>query len=103
MGSGAFSEFLENHSDTVAKVIVLLPKLLLAYKGFKVVGAIAPFMGIFASGILRLGKAGLSKIAPNLFKVAKGQEAAGKASSGSAKKMVASAKAFALILSLIHI
>lgn len=96
-GIVTFSEFLENHSDTVAKVIVLLPKLLLAYKGFKVVGAIAPFMGIFASGILRLGKAGLSKIAPNLFKVAKGQEAAGKASSGSAKKMVASAKAFALI------
>lgn len=96
-GIVTFSEFLENHSDTVAKVIVLLPKLLLAYKGFKVVGAIAPFMGIFASGILRLGKAGLSKIAPNLFKVAKGQEAAGKASSGSAKKMVASAKAFTLI------
>lgn len=96
-GIVTFSEFLENHSDTVAKVIVLLPKLLLAYKGFKVVGAVAPFMGIFASGILRLGKAGLSKIAPNLFKVAKGQEAAGKASSGSAKKMVASAKAFALI------
>ena len=96
-GIVTFSEFLENHSDTVAKVIVLLPKLLLAYKGFKVVGAIAPFMGIFASGILRLGKAGLSKIAPNLFKVAKGQEAAGKASSGSAKKMVASAKAFALM------
>lgn len=96
-GIVTFSEFLENHSDTVAKVIVLLPKLLLAYKGFKVVGAVAPFMGIFASGILRLGKAGLSKIAQNLFKVAKGQEAAGKASSGSAKKMVASAKAFALI------
>lgn len=96
-GIVTFSGFLEEHSDTVAKVIVLLPKLLLAYKGFKVVGAIAPFMGIFASGILRLGKAGLSKIAPNLFKVAKGQEAAGKASSGSAKKMVASAKAFALI------
>lgn len=96
-GIVTFSEFLENHSDTVAKVIVLLPKLLLAYKGFKVVGAIAPFMGIFASGILRLGKAGLSKIAPNLFKVAKGQEAAGKASSGSTKKMVVSAKAFALI------
>lgn len=96
-GIVTFSGFLEEHSDTVAKVIVLLPKLLLAYKGFKVVGAIAPFMGIFASGILRLGKAGLSKIAPNLFKVAKGQEAAGKASSGSAKKMVASAKAFALM------
>lgn len=96
-GIVTFSGFLEEHSDTVAKVIVLLPKLLLAYKGFKVVGAVAPFIGVFASGILRLGKAGLSKIAPNLFKVAKGQEAAGKASSGSAKKMVASAKAFALM------
>lgn len=96
-GIVTFSGFLEEHSDTVAKVIVLLPKLLLAYKGFKVVGAVAPFIGVFASGILRLGKAGLSKIAPNLFKVAKGQEAAGKASSGSAKKMVASAKTFALM------
>ncbi|MDD5966110.1 MAG: phage tail tape measure protein [Blautia sp.] len=96
-GIVTFSGFLEEHSDTVAKVIVLLPKLLLAYKGFKIVGAVAPFIGVFASGIARLGKAGLSKIAPNLFKVAKGQEAAGKASSGSAKKMVASAKAFALM------
>ena len=89
--------FLEKHDKEVAKAITLLPKLCIAYKGFKIVKAVAPFIGIFTGAVGGLAKAGLSKIAPGLFKVSKGQEAVGKSSSGSAKKMVSSAKAFALM------
>ncbi len=92
-----FAGFLKKHDKEVAKAITLLPKLCIAYKGLKIVKAVAPFVGIFTGAIGGLAKAGLSKIAPGLFKVSKGQEAVGKSSGGSAKKMVASAKAFALM------
>ena len=93
----AVSGFLEKHSDAIAKVAVALPKLLIAYKGFKIVKAIAPFVGAFTGAVGGLAKAGLGKIAPGLFGVSKGQEAVGKSSGGSAKKMVASAKAFMMM------
>ncbi|MCH1970759.1 hypothetical protein MCI89_00015 [Muricomes sp. OA1] len=44
-----------------------------------------------------MAKLGLSKIAPKLFGVAKGQDAVGKSSSGSSKKMLASAKSFMMV------
>lgn len=91
------SGFLEKHSDAIAKVAVALPKLLIAYKGFKIVKAVAPFVGAFTGAVGGLAKAGLGKIAPGLFGVSKGQEAVGKSSGGSAKKMVASAKAFMMM------
>ena len=96
-GIVAVSGFLEKHSDAIAKVAVALPKLLIAYKGFKIVKAIAPFVGAFTGAVGGLAKAGLGKIAPGLFGVSKGQEAVGKSSGGSAKKMVASAKAFMMM------
>lgn len=96
-GIVAVSGFLEKHSDAIAKVAVALPKLLVAYKGFKIVKAVAPFIGAFTGAVGGLAKAGLGKIAPGLFKVSKGQEAVGKSSGGSAKKMVASAKAFMMM------
>ena len=96
-GTVAVSGFLEKHSDVIAKLVVTLPKLLIAYKGFKIVKAVAPFVGAFTGAVGGLAKAGLGKIAPGLFKVSKGQEAVGKSSGGSAKKMVASAKAFMMM------
>lgn len=96
-GIVAVSGFLEKHSDAIAKVAVALPKLLIAYKGFKIVKAVAPFAGAFTGAVGGLAKAGLGKIAPGLFGVSKGQEAVGKSSGGSAKKMVASAKAFMMM------
>ena len=96
-GIVAVSGFLEKHSDVIAKLVVTLPKLLIAYKGFKIVKAVAPFVGAFTGAVGGLAKAGLGKIAPGLFKVSKGQEAVGKSSGGSAKKMVASAKAFMMM------
>ena len=92
-----FAGFLKEHDKEVAKAITLLPKLYVAYKGFKIVKAVAPFVGAFTGAVGGLAKAGLGKIAPGLFKVSKGQEAVGKSSGGSAKKMVASAKAFMMM------
>ena len=102
-GIVAVSGFLEKHSDAIAKVAVALPKLLIAYKGFKIVKAVAPFVGAFTGAVGGLAKAGLGKIAPGLFGVSKGQEAVGKSSGGSAKKMVASAKAFMMIVGVLAI
>lgn len=89
--------FLKDHDKEVAKAITLLPKLYVAYRGFKIVKAVAPFVGMFTGAVGGLAKAGLGRIAPGLFKVSKGQETVGKSSGSSAKKMVASAKAFMMM------
>lgn len=93
----SFAGFCEEHSEIIAKVITILPKLYVAYKGFQIVRTVTPFVGAFTGAIGGLAKTGLSKIAPNLFNVAKGQDAVGKSSGGSSKKMVASAKAFMML------
>ena len=92
-----FAGFLEDHSETIAKVIPQIPKLVVAYKGFKIAKSVAPFVGAFTSAIVGLAGAGISKIAGKLFGISKGQEAVGKSSSSSSKKMIASAKAFMML------
>lgn len=92
-----FAGFLEDNADTVAKLINNLPKLLVAYKGFKIVKAVAPFVGAFTGAIGGLAKAGISKLGSKLMGVSKGQEAVGKSSSGSSKKILSSAKAFMML------
>lgn len=69
-----FADFLKDHDKEVAKAITLLPKLYATYKGFKIVKAVVPFVGMFTGAVGGLAKAGLEKIAPGLFKVSKGQE-----------------------------
>ena len=96
-GLVSLAGFLKEHDKAVAKTITLLPKLYVAYRGFKIVKAVAPFVGVFTGAIGGLAKAGLGKIAPGLFKVSSGQEAVGKSSGSSSKKMVASAKAFMMM------
>lgn len=92
-----FAGFLEDHSETIAKVIPQIPKLVVAYKGFKIVKSVAPFVGVFTSAIAGLAGTGISKIAGKLFGISKGQEAVGKSSSSSSKKMIASAKSFMML------
>ena len=92
-----FAGFLEDHSETIAKVIPQIPKLVVAYKGFKIAKSVAPFVGAFTSAIVGLAGAGISKIAGKLFGISKGQEAVGKSSSSSSKKMIASAKSFMML------
>lgn len=92
-----FSGFLEEHADVIAKVISALPKLFIAYKGFKIVSAVAPGVMLFTKAIVGLAGKGIGAIAGKLFGVAKGQDAVGKSSSGSSKKMLASAKSFMML------
>ena len=92
-----FAGFLEEHSETIAKVIPQIPKLVVAYKGFKIAKSVAPFVGAFTSAIVGLAGAGISTIAGKLFGISKGQEAVGKSSATSSKKMLASAKAFMML------
>ena len=92
-----FAGFLEDNADTVALLIDILPKLLMAYMAFKTVKAVAPFVGAFTGAIGGLAKAGISKLGSKLLGVSKGQEAVGKSSSGSSKKILSSAKAFMML------
>ncbi|RJU65905.1 hypothetical protein DW709_09650 [Coprococcus sp. AM27-12LB] len=92
-----FAGFLEDHSETIAKVIPQIPKIVVAYKDFKIAKSVAPFVGAFTSAIVGLAGAGISKIAGKLFGISKGQEAVGKSSASSSKKMMASAKSFMML------
>lgn len=93
----AFAGFLEEHADIIARVITELPKLIVGYKGFKIVKPFIPVVAGFTGAILRLAGAGVSKIAGKLFGISKGQEAVGKSSASSSKKMMASAKSFMML------
>ena len=92
-----FAGFSKEHSEIIAKVISKLPQLFVAYKGFKIAKSVAPFVGAFTSAIAGLAGAGISKIAGKLFGISKGQDAVGKSSASSSKKMLASAKAFMML------
>lgn len=92
-----FAGFLEEHADAVAKVISLLPKLFLAYQGFKIVRTVAPFVGSFSGAILKLTAGGVGKIAGKLFGIAAGEKAAGSAAKTNSKQMLTAAKSFALM------
>lgn len=96
-GLVAFAGILEEHSDTIALVITKLPALFVAYKGFKIVKAVAPGVSVFSSAILKLTAGGVGKIAGKLLGIAAGEKAAGAAGKTSSKQMLASAKAYMMM------
>lgn len=89
--------FLEDHSETIAKVIPQIPKLVVAYKGFKIAKSVAPFVGAFTSAIAGLAGAGISAIAGKLLGISKGQREVGVSSRESMKSTMESAKAFMML------
>ncbi|MBA4699234.1 MAG: tape measure protein [Ruminococcus sp.] len=89
-----FAGFLEEHSDVIAKGITMLPKLLVAYKGFKIVSAIAPGVALFSKGIVGLAGKGIGAIAGKLTGIAGAQTTVGTASATSASAVMKSATAF---------
>lgn len=93
----AFAGFLEEHADIIARVIAELPKLIVAYKGFKIAKSVAPFVGAFTSAIAGLAGKGISKIAGKLFGISKGQKEVGVSSKESVKSTMESAKAFMML------
>ncbi|PLT72297.1 tape measure protein [Mediterraneibacter gnavus] len=92
-----FAGFLEDHSETIAKVIPQIPKLVVAYKGFKIAKSVAPFVGAFTSAIAGLAGVGISAIAGKLFGISKGQREVGVSSRESMKSTMESAKAFMML------
>lgn len=92
-----FAGFLEDHSETIAKVIPQIPKLVVAYKGFKIAKSVAPFVGAFTSAIAGLAGAGISAIAGKLLGISKGQREVGVSSRESVKSTMESAKAFMML------
>lgn len=92
-----FAGFLEEHSEVIAKVIPQIPKLVVAYKGFKIAKSVAPFVGAFTSAITGLAGAGISAIAGKLFGISKGQKEVGVSSKESVKSTMESAKAFMML------
>lgn len=93
----AFAGFLEEHADIIARVIAELPKLIVAYKGFKIAKSVAPFVGAFTSAIAGLASKGISKIAGKLFGISKGQKEVGVSSRENVKSTMESAKAFMML------
>ena len=93
----AFAGFLKEHADIIARVIAELPKLIVAYKGFKIAKSVAPFVGAFTSAIAGLAGKGISKIAGKLFGISKGQREVGVSSKESVKSTMESAKAFLML------
>ena len=92
-----FADFLKDHDKEVAKAITLLPKLYVAFKGFKIVNAIAPGVKTFAGAIISMTGKGIATLAGKLFGVAAGEKAVGTASKESSGTILESAKAFVAI------
>lgn len=92
-----FADFLKDHDKEVAKAITLLPKLYVAFKGFKIVSAVAPGVKTFAGAIVSMTGKGIVTLAGKLFGVAAGEKAVGIASKESSGTILESAKAFVAI------
>lgn len=92
-----FAGFCEDHSDAIAGLASNLPKLLIAYKGFKIVKTIAPAVGTFSRAITSLAGRGISAIAGRLFGVAAAESAVGTASMENSMQTMQAAKAFMML------
>lgn len=90
----SFAGFLKDHADIITKAVTKLPKLLVAYKGFKIVKTLVPGVKAFSGAIVKMAGKGIGAIAGKLFGIAAGEEATGAASSASAKQVLTSAVAF---------
>ena len=91
-GVSKFAGFCEKNSDSIAKLITVLPKVLIGYKAFKVVKTLAPGVSSFSKAILSLVGKGIGGLAAKLFGVAAGETAAGNSAKVSNKKILTMAK-----------
>lgn len=92
-----FAGFLEDNADKIALVLQHLPQLLLAYKGFKIVKAVVPFVSAFSGAIVKLTGKGIASLAGKLFGIAAGTKATGSASKSSSGSILKSAQAFMMM------
>lgn len=95
--SNATKKTVASIEQAMEEAIKLLPKLYVAYRGFKIVTAITPGVKTFTKAVLGLTGKGIAAIAGKLFGVAAGEKAVGLASKESSGNIVESATAFLAI------
>lgn len=89
--------FLAENKDTIAKVLPYVIKAALAYKGFKIVSTVLPFVKGFTNSLMSLAGKGIAGLAGKLFGISKGTQQVGTASATSGTQMLTAAKSFALM------
>lgn len=89
--------FITTHSDTIAKLIKMLPKVAAGFAAFKVAKTVAPFVTTFASGIGNIAKKIGGGLASKLIKTSAAQETVGTTSATSGAQMLNAAKSYALM------
>lgn len=91
------ANFCEKHAGAIATLIKWLPAIVLGFKGFKVVSAVAPAVSMFGKAIAGLAAKGIGGIASKLFGISKSQKEVGTASVTSGTQMLTAAKSYALM------
>ena len=89
--------FLKEHDKIIAKVVTKIPKLVVAYKGFKIAKAVAPGMISFSRALLGLTGQGIGTLASKLLGISKSQKSVGDSSVETSGKIVESAKSFMML------
>ena len=92
-----FADFCTDNSDKIATLITNLPKLWLAFKGYKIVSSVAPSVMQFGKAIGLLAGKGIGNIAGRLTGISKGQAEVGATSDASSGSVMTAAKSFALM------
>ena len=91
------ANFVEKHSGTIAKLIKWLPAIVIGFKGFQIVSAVAPAVTLFAKGIAGLAGKAIGGIASKLLGISKSQKTVGTTSVTSGTQMLTAAKSYALM------
>lgn len=91
------ANFITEHSDTIAKLIKLLPKVAAGFIAFKAAKTVAPFVSTFASGIGKIASKVSGGLASKLSSTAAAQQTVGATSASTSGQILSAAKAFALM------
>ena len=91
------ANFITEHSDTIAKLITLLPKVAAGFVAFKAAKTVAPFLSTFASGIGSIASKVGGGLASKLFGTSKAQKTVGETSATTSGQVLSAAKSFALM------
>jgi tape measure domain-containing protein len=92
-----FGTFLAENKDTIAKYLPTVLKLVIAFKGFQIIGGLVPGLSKFAGALTSLAGKGISGLAAKLFGISTGEKAVGTASQTSAGQTMAAAKSFMMM------
>ncbi len=93
----ALAGFIEQHADTIAKIISILPKVVGAFLAFKAVSFVGGIITGIGGAFMKLGTAIAGGIGNSLASAASGMTEAGSAAVQSTGPMLAAAKAFMMI------